>query len=113
MQKMRRAGGGRVKEAAVYRALDDDTRRRILALLASGPRTAGKIAESFPGMSRPAVSKHLALLREAALVVDRPHGRERMYQLDLAPLAQVTSYLANLDQTWSQNAGKVAIPEGG
>ena len=89
--------------AAVYRALADETRRGILALLAEGPAAAGKIAAAFPEISRPAVSKHLAVLREAGLVVDRVDGRERVYALETGPLADVTSYIAQLDLMWAQS----------
>lgn len=90
------------RSAAVYRALADETRREILALLATGPATAGAIAAAFPDISRPAVSKHLAVLREAALVVDRAEGRERVYALQTGPLADVTAYIAQLDVMWAK-----------
>lgn len=89
--------------AAVYRALADDTRRAILVLLAEGPATAGAIAEAFPDISRAAVSKHLAVLREASLVSDRASGRERIYSLEPGPLAELTSYVAQLDAVWSRS----------
>lgn len=91
------------RSAAAYRALADDTRRGILALLAEGPATAGAIAAAFPAISRPAVSKHLAVLREAKLVVDRAEGRERVYALDASPLAEVSTYLAQIDLLWSRS----------
>ena len=90
------------RSGAVYRALADDTRREILALLAEGPAAAGVLAESFPEISRPAVSKHLAVLREAGLVVDRVEGRERRYALETGPLSDVTAYIAQLDRIWSR-----------
>ena len=88
------------EDAPVYRALADETRRGILALLAQGPATAGAIAAAFPAISRPAVSRHLAVLREAGLVADRAEGRERVYSLEPGPLSEVTSYVAQLDATW-------------
>lgn len=97
------------RNAAVYRALADETRREILALLAEGPLAAGEIAAEFPDISRPAVSKHLAVLRDARLVVDTVSGRERVYALEPGPLAEVTSYIAQLDVMWSRalvNLGK-------
>lgn len=90
------------RSAAVYRALADETRREILALLAEGPATAGAIASEFPEISRPAVSKHLAVLREAGLVVDRVSGRERVYALETGPLADVTAYISQIDAMWSR-----------
>lgn len=90
------------RASPVYRALADDTRRAILALLAEGPATAGAIAAEFPDISRPAVSKHLAILREAGLVHDQAVGRERVYVLEPGPLGDVTSYVAQLDAMWTK-----------
>lgn len=88
------------RNAAVYRALADETRREILAMLAEAPLPAGAVAAAFPQISRPAVSKHLAVLREAGLVTDRVVGRERVYALETRPLAEVTAYIAQLDAMW-------------
>jgi DNA-binding transcriptional ArsR family regulator len=72
----------------VFSALADPTRRAILDLLREQPElTAGTLATAFPQMSRPAVSKHLGVLREAGLVRVREEGREWFYALDPAPLA--------------------------
>lgn len=95
------------RNAAVYRALADDTRRGILALLSEGPLAAGEIAAEFPAISRPAVSKHLAVLREAGLVTDRVEGRERLYALDASPLADVSAYIAQLDRMWAHALAKL------
>lgn len=91
------------RSTAVYRALADDTRRGILALLAEGPLTAGALAAAFPDISRPAVSKHLRVLREAGLVADSPSGRERLYALEPGPLGEVTSYIAQLDLIFAES----------
>lgn len=99
--KTRRRGSA--QDAAIFRALADDTRRSILALLAEGPSTAGAIAGEFPDISRPAVSKHLAVLRQAGLVVDRAEGRERVYAIETGPLAEVTAYVAQLDVMWARS----------
>ncbi len=73
-----------------FAALADPTRRAILELLRDeGPRTAGDIAERFPTMSRPAVSKHLGILKRAKLVRSRASGREVRYRLETAPLAEM------------------------
>lgn len=64
-------------------------------MLRTQPATAGAIANAFP-VSRPAVSRHLRVLREAGLVRDESHGRERRYELDLAPLAPLEAYLGEL-----------------
>jgi DNA-binding transcriptional ArsR family regulator len=72
----------------VFSALADSTRRAILDLLREQPElTAGVLAASFPQISRPAVSKHLGVLREAGLVRVREDGREWHYALDPEPLA--------------------------
>ena len=65
---------------AVAQALADPIRREILVMLHESPRTAGAIADAFT-VSRPAVSRHLRVLREAGLVRDTVNGREREYQL--------------------------------
>jgi DNA-binding transcriptional ArsR family regulator len=71
-------------------AVADATRRAILELLLTeGTLPAGQIAAHFPGVSRPAVSKHLRVLREAKLVQARELGRERHYTLDPEPLIEI------------------------
>ena len=80
---------------AVAQALADPIRREILVMLHEGPRTAGAIAEAFT-VSRPAVSRHLRVLREAGLVQDTASGREREYALALDALAPLEAFLAKL-----------------
>jgi DNA-binding transcriptional ArsR family regulator len=80
---------------AVAQALADPIRREILLMLREAPRTAGAIAEAFP-VSRPAVSRHLRVLREAGLVGDTVSGREREYALELDALAPLEAFLAKL-----------------
>jgi DNA-binding transcriptional ArsR family regulator len=73
-----------------FAALADPTRRAILeALRDEGVLSAGDIAARFPAISRPAVSKHVGILRRAKLVRGRVRGREMRYRLDAAPLAEV------------------------
>jgi DNA-binding transcriptional ArsR family regulator len=72
-------------------ALGDATRRAILERLLAGPRAVGELARDFP-ISRPAISQHLRVLKNARLVVDRPAGNRRLYQLDLAGLEALRSY---------------------
>jgi DNA-binding transcriptional ArsR family regulator len=79
----------------VAQALTDPVRRRILLLLRGGPIAAGAVAEQFP-VSRPAVSRHLRVLRQAGLVRDEARGKERIYQLRLEPLAELEAYLREL-----------------
>jgi DNA-binding transcriptional ArsR family regulator len=80
---------------AVAQALADPIRREILVMLREVPRTAGAIAEAFP-VSRPAVSRHLRVLREAGLVRDTVNGREHEYALALEALAPLEAFLARL-----------------
>ena len=79
-------------------ALGDPTRRAIFERLADGPRAVGELAEELP-ISRPAVSQHLKVLKEARLVLDRPAGNRRIYQLDPGGVGVLR---AQLDQFWSQ-----------
>ena len=72
----------------IWKALADPTRREILDLLTLGPRTTGRVVESF-AISRIAVMKHLATLRRAGLVVGRKRGRERWHYVNFMPLQQV------------------------
>ena len=77
-------------------ALADPTRRRVFEELRSGPRSVGSIAQRLP-VSRPAVSQHLKVLKEAGLVADRPEGTRRVYYLDPKGLAAIRRWL---DQFW-------------
>jgi DNA-binding transcriptional ArsR family regulator len=76
-------------------ALADRVRREILLMLRDGPLTAGQIADRF-AISRPAVSRHLRVLREAGLVHDAADGRHRVYALVTAPLDELMGWLAEL-----------------
>ncbi|MGH2523591.1 MAG: metalloregulator ArsR/SmtB family transcription factor, partial [Anaerolineales bacterium] len=67
--------------ASPYKAIADDTRRRILDALRTESLTAGAIAGRFRRLSRPAVSKHLSILRRSRLVSAKKQGRERVYSL--------------------------------
>ena len=80
-----------------FEALADETRRRILLALAEEPRTAGALA-AHEVHSRPAVSRHLRVLREASLVRADAVGRTRVYRLDLEALAPVREWLARVDE---------------
>ena len=79
-------------------ALGDPTRRAIFERIVAQPRAVGELANELP-VSRPAVSQHLKVLKEAGLVFDRPNGTRRIYQANpdgLAPLR------ADLDRFWAQ-----------
>jgi DNA-binding transcriptional ArsR family regulator len=79
----------------VASALSDPTRREILRMLRDAPLNAGAIAQAF-NVTRPAVSRHLRVLREAGLVVHEARGRERVYRLELAPLGALDEYVTEL-----------------
>jgi DNA-binding transcriptional ArsR family regulator len=81
-------------------ALSDPTRRQIVELLAERERNAGEIAAEFP-VSRPAVSRHLRVLREHGLVQTRTEGQQRIYSLDPAPLIELDEWLAHYRTFWT------------
>lgn len=78
-------------------ALGDATRRAILARLLDGPQSVGKLAGHFP-VSRPAISQHLRVLKEAKLVTDQSDGNRRLYRLNPAGFRTLREYL---DQFWT------------
>jgi DNA-binding transcriptional ArsR family regulator len=82
-------------------ALADPTRRELLALLAGGELAAGALADRFP-VSRPAISRHLRVLRTAGLVSARTDGRRRLYALDPRPLRELDDWLAPYRNLWAQ-----------
>lgn len=89
----------------VAQALADATRRQILRMLRDAQLPAGAIAGAFD-VTRPAISRHLRVLREAGLVVDEAQGRERVYRLELGALAELEAFLAELREdlatTWER-----------
>jgi DNA-binding transcriptional ArsR family regulator len=85
---------------ATFQALADPTRRAVLDLLRRGNQPAGQIASAFP-VSRPAISKHLRLLRRAHLVSEHREGRNRVYQLTPEPLRAVDSWLEQYRMFWA------------
>ena len=90
-------------------ALGDPTRRAIFERLADGPRRVGDLARDFP-VSRPAVSQHLRVLKEAGLVMDRPDGQGRLYQLNPDG---VSALRAHFDEIWNHALGAFqAVAEG-
>jgi DNA-binding transcriptional ArsR family regulator len=83
----------------VFRALADPTRREILSILRDGGQPVNTIASRFP-VSRPAISKHLRLLREANLVIEVTEGRQRIYHIDPEPLVEVDEWLDDYRKMW-------------
>jgi DNA-binding transcriptional ArsR family regulator len=90
-----------MSEQLVFRALADPTRRSIIAMLAEGERTLGQIASNYD-MTRPAVSKHLIILREGGLIDVRASGRERLHTLRPEALKPVSDWLGFYSQFWDQ-----------
>jgi len=81
-----------------FAALADPTRREIFERLAAGPRPVGELARGLP-VSRPAVSQHLKVLKEAGLVIDRRVGNRSIYQVNPDGVGALRGYL---DQFWTQ-----------
>jgi DNA-binding transcriptional ArsR family regulator len=79
-------------------ALADPTRRRVFERLKSGPQSVGRIARGLP-VSRPAVSQHLKVLKDAGLVADQADGTRRVYYIDPEGLSELRRWL---DQFWDQ-----------
>src|SRR5262249_9703547 len=90
------------QDADAFRAVADPTRRAVLDLLRRGRMPAGVIAGRFP-VSRPAISKHLRVLRSAGLVREEKIGRERLYQLMPGPLRDIDGWLEEYRRFWRSN----------
>jgi DNA-binding transcriptional ArsR family regulator len=86
---------------AVFRAIADPTRREILSLLRGRRQTVGEIAGNFR-MSRPAISKHVRLLRSAGLVDTRREGAARLCGLNAKPLRAIDDWLRDYEVFWSE-----------
>jgi DNA-binding transcriptional ArsR family regulator len=84
-------------DQAQLHALGDATRRAIVARLLHGPMPVGKLARGFT-ISRPAISQHLRVLKDAKLVIDRAEGTRRLYELDPAGFDSLREYL---DRFWT------------
>ena len=88
-----------------FEALGDPNRRAIVELLGSGGRSVGEVADALP-ISRPAVSRHLRLLKEAGLVVEEPQGTRRIYRLHDQGVEAVEAFL---DQVWGDVAARFRL----
>lgn len=89
-----------------FDVLGDPVRRRILELLADGEASSGEVAQMVGGefgISQPAVSQHLRVLRESGFATVRPDGTRRLYSLDPAGLREIDSYLDQLRAGWSRH----------
>ena len=94
----------------VFAALADPTRRMVLERIAESPRNVGALASQLP-VSRPAVSQHLKVLKDAGLVIDEAHGTSRIYRIDPQGLGPIRRWL---DEQWErslQNFKKLAEQE--
>jgi DNA-binding transcriptional ArsR family regulator len=89
---------------AVAHALADGTRRGLLRLVRDDERAAGDLAAAFPAMSRPAVSQHLRVLRQAGLVSIRPNGNRRLYRARTEGLAEVWQFI---DEMWADRLARL------
>jgi DNA-binding transcriptional ArsR family regulator len=94
-----------------FDVLGDPVRRRILELLADGERSSGEVSavvrEEF-GISQPAVSQHLRVLREAGFAVVRPDGTRRLYSVAAAPLQEIDAWLDRFRRYWTPHLDALA-----
>jgi DNA-binding transcriptional ArsR family regulator len=88
-----------------FEALGDERRRQILRLLSGGGMSVGEIAAVLP-ISRPAVSRHLRLLKDAHLVSERPEGTRRVYELEVGGVAAVHEYLLGV---WGEASARYRL----
>lgn len=86
----------------VFEAVAEPTRRSVLDLLARSERSAGELVAAFPGLTQPAVSRHLRILRESQLVDVRPDGTRRVYSLRPAALAELDRWLDTYRRFWGE-----------
>ncbi|GAB2586920.1 hypothetical protein Aab01nite_50910 [Paractinoplanes abujensis] len=105
-------------EDALFRALADPTRRRVLDLLAErGPLTVGELAACFPELVASGISKHLMALRAAGLVTATKRGRHQLYELDAEAMSRVFApWLVKYEAYWSTALARLrglAPPSGG
>ncbi|MFG1850231.1 ArsR/SmtB family transcription factor [Actinomadura geliboluensis] len=87
--------------ADVFAALASPVRRELTALLLDGPRPVNDLAAHFT-MSRPSVSEHLRVLREAGLVTEQRDGRRRVYRLEPGPLRELSAWLTPYERFWRE-----------
>ncbi len=91
----------KIRSEAIFQAIADPTRRRMLSLLRERPLAVGELAQNFR-VSRPAISKHLRILEAAGLVVARRRGTARLCTLNAAPLRTVNDWLDDYRSFWSE-----------
>jgi DNA-binding transcriptional ArsR family regulator len=92
----------------IWKALADETRRTILDFLRSGPKMTTAIVEQFPHLSRFAVMKHLDVLRQAALVLTREEGRQRINSLNAVPIRMIYErWVSKYEGIWANTLLRV------
>lgn len=84
-----------------FAALADDTRARIVEILAEGERSVNELVELF-SVSQPAISRHLRVLREAGVVTVEPNGKQRIYRLNPSSLTDVSGWAQRVCRTWEE-----------
>ena len=87
---------------SAWSALADPHRRAMLELLRESPRPVGELV-ARTGLTQPGTSKHLRVLRDAGLVISRTEGQQRIYALDVRPLAELDSWLEPYRQVWERS----------
>jgi DNA-binding transcriptional ArsR family regulator len=92
----------------VFSAIADPSRRQVLEILAEGERPAGDLVKALPGLSQPAVSRNLRVLREANLVEVRPRAQQRIYALRPEALRELDEWVARYRHFWSQKLGALS-----
>lgn len=95
-----------------FEILGDPVRRRIVELLADGEQAAGEVGSAIQrefGISQPAVSQHLRVLRENGFATVRPAGARRLYAVDTAPLEEVDRWLAPYRRFWNQRLDALGV----
>lgn len=97
-----------VTTASVFQVLGEPRRLQILDVLRDGERPVGELVERL-GMSQPAVSKHLRILREAGLVAVRADAQRRLYRVRPEPLVELDEWLASYRRTWSTHLDRLAV----
>jgi len=90
----------------VFQAIADPNRRAIIGLLATQKLTVNAVAEHF-SISRPAVSRHIKILKECGLVVVRQHGRERYCEVRLDKLNEVSDWVEKSQKVWEQRLDRL------
>jgi len=87
----------------VFEAVAEPSRRALLDVLADGERTAGELVATLPGLTQPAVSRHLRILREVGLVEVRPEAQRRIYALRADGFAEIDEWISRYRRYWPRH----------